>query len=124
MKECSDFYIFSFFQRYPFELNTYFNFVTMREFKVCLSTGLRICLGYKSSKKRSILTKLGYVFAVSNFKLPTNICDLMLDTFLQGHINILNISFIYALLVISLCNNTNVITKTSSNTGFNNDLEL
>ena len=57
------------------------NFVAMREFKVCLSVGLNICLGYKSRKNSSILTKFAYVFRVKNFRLCTKNCIHMLDNF-------------------------------------------
>ena len=75
---------FFLFERSSFHLNSIVNSVAMREFKVCLSAGLSIYLGYKSSENLSILTNFEYVFAVGNFTLCTKNCDHILGTFYKA----------------------------------------
>ena len=111
-------YLFNFFKRSPFHIGTIVNFVSMRQFKVCLSVYLNICLGYKSRKNLSVITKFGYVFAISNLCLHKKICDLMIDTFYRDTSVSQTLVIIYAPLLISLCNSTNVIKRTTSISGF------
>ena len=47
---------------------------------VCLNT----CLGCKSCKNWSIVTKIGYVFYGSNLSLYTKNCESMIDTFYRA----------------------------------------
>ena len=105
---------FPLFERSAFHLGTIVNFISMREFKVCMFIVLSICLGYKSTKNWSVLSKFGYVYALSNFSLCTENCDHMLDTFYRGTSKSWTFVFIHVPLLISLCNNTNVMTRTVS----------
>ena len=66
-------------EKSPFHLGTIVNFVAIRHYKICLSFCLIICLGYKSLKNLSILTKFGYVLAISNLSLSKK--NFMLDFF-------------------------------------------
>ena len=93
-------------KRSPFHLGTTVNFVAVRQFIVCLSDCMNVCLGYKSSKNWLILTKFGYVFVVSKLGLYTENCDRMLDTFDRDASKSWIFVFIYAIpLTINLCDN-------------------
>ena len=109
------FYKFSLLKRSPFHLDTIFNFVAIREFKVCLSVCLNVCLGYKSNKNWSILMKFGYAFAVSDFILCTKNCDCTLYTFYRDTPKPWIFASIYIPLWISLCD---IINKCHNKNGF------
>ena len=104
------------FERSLFHLGIIVSFVAMQEFKVSLSVGLNICLDYKSRKHWSILMKFGIAFAVT--LVWTTIWDLMLNSFYRDTSNSWTFVFIYNLLLISLCDNTNVIARTGYIMGF------
>ena len=79
---------------------------------------LNICLGYKSRKNWSILTKFGYVFAVSNINLCSENFGRILVIFYRVITKYWVPVFIYFPLSINLCDNTHVITRMGSITGF------
>ena len=58
--------------------------VAIEQLKVCLSVSLNICLGCKSCKNLSIVTKITYVFHGCNLSLFTKNCERMLDTFYKA----------------------------------------
>ena len=79
---------------------------------------LNICLGYKSWKTGLILTKFGYIFAVSTSKLCTENCGRILNNFYWVIWKSWRSVFIYVSLSVRLCDNTNVIKRTGLITGF------
>ena len=67
-----------------FSGSTIIKSLAIRQFKVCLSLCLNICLCCKSCKNLSIVTKIGYFFHGSNLSLYTKNCERMFDIFYRA----------------------------------------
>ena len=83
-------------EKSPFLLGAIINFAVMRQYYVCLSFSLNICLGYNSLKYWWILPKFGFMLAVNNLIymwLYMYNLWLYVRYFLPGYINNLNFCF-------------------------------